>query len=86
MEIIESPDNRDGQSGSEEQKLALQPTVTNQVGIRLMSQTQQLASVSGAVLDATGGAISGAEVALKEIDGPESRSTVTGAEGKYAFH
>jgi hypothetical protein len=51
-----------------------------------MSQTQQLGSVSGAVLDATGGAISGAEVALKEIDGPESRSTVTGAEGKYTFH
>lgn len=86
MEFVESPDHRDSQSGSEEQKLALQPTAANQVGIRLMSPAQQLASVSGAVLDATGGTVSGAEVALKEIDGPESHSAVTGGDGKFAFH
>lgn len=85
MENFENPDNKDRQSRSAAQMVTLQPTLTNQIGISLMSQTQQLASVSGAVLDAAGGTIAGAEVALKEIDGPESRCTVTGADGKFTF-
>ena len=52
------------------------------------------AAVSGTVLDASGGAVSGAEITLTESGGPggpggsggsDRRSTVTGADGTFAF-
>ena len=49
------------------------------------SQAAETANVSGTVLDVSGGAVSGAEVTLTESAGSESRSTVTGADGTFAF-
>jgi hypothetical protein len=78
-EIIESSNTGDDQTGTEEQKPPLQSAVTNQSSIGS-------ASVSGMVLDVTGGTVAGSEVTLKEIGGPGERSIMTGADGKFAFH
>ena len=43
------------------------------------------AAVSGTVLDASGGAVSGAEITLTESGGPLRRSTVASADGTFAF-
>jgi hypothetical protein len=74
--------NEDGHTLIEEQQVAVQPKVTDQ------SRTERIAtmaSVSGTVLDVSGGAVSGAEVTVRESGGPEVRSTVTGADGTFAF-
>jgi hypothetical protein len=47
--------------------------------------TEESASMSGTVLDVTGGTVAGSEVTLKGIGGPE-RTLVTGADGKFVFH
>src|ERR1017187_1500418 len=49
------------------------------------SQAAETANVSGTVLDVSGGAVSGAEVTLTESGGSDRRSTVTGADGTFAF-
>jgi hypothetical protein len=49
------------------------------------SQAAETANVSGTVLDTSGGAVSGAEVTLTQSGGVERRSTLTGADGTFAF-
>jgi hypothetical protein len=49
------------------------------------SQAAEAANVSGTVVDVSGGAVSSAEVTLTESGGSERRSTVTGADGTFAF-
>jgi hypothetical protein len=48
--------------------------------------TERSTDVSGAVVDATGGAVSGANVTLTVIRGSGVPSTVTGANGTFAFY
>jgi hypothetical protein len=57
------------------------PAVVSPTG----SQAAETANVSGTVVDLSGGAVSSADVTLTESGGSERRSTVTGADGTFAF-
>jgi hypothetical protein len=75
--------NEDGHRAIEEQHVAVQPRATDQ---SRTERTAAMASVSGAVRDVNGGAVSGAEVTLTESGGSDVRSTVTGADGTFVFN
>lgn len=43
------------------------------------------ASISGTVLDATGAAVSGAQVSLMHMDGTQRQTLMSGADGEFTF-
>jgi hypothetical protein len=83
---IESPKNDGAQPPTGQQSAAGQQASTDQSSSGQIPAIGETAGVAGTVLDATGGAVSGAEVNLKEISEAGAYSAVTGPDGKFMFH
>jgi len=54
-------------------------------GMRISAQTTAVAEVSGAVTDATGAAVAGAQVTMTETDKDSLHSTTTDSNGRYVL-